>query len=269
MSYVFNHLDVIEGALRRSHFGLITDVDGTISQTAPTPEQAEVTPLCRKYLSDLCNHLALIAAISGRSAVQVKDMLNIDGMVYVGNHGLEWWRGDQVESPKDVRGYLAAIQAAIETLAPLVSGEGIIIENKGLTASFHYRLSPDRESARQHILAIIAQIPQARGLRVMPERMSVGLLPPVKVDKGTATLDLIHEYNLLGGVYLGDDLTDIDAFRAIHTASHDLDFQGFALGVISQEMPEKLADEADFTLDGVGDVEHFLNWLTQTVLELN
>ena len=85
------------------------------------------------------------------------------------------------------------------------------------------------------------------------------------MNKGTATLDLIQEYNLQGGVYLGDDLTDIDAFRAIHVACCDFDFQGFAIGISSQEMPEKLAEEVDFTLNGVGDVERFLKWLFQIV----
>ncbi len=44
-----------------------------------------------------------------------------------------------------------------------------------------------------------------------------------------------------------------------------VDFKGFAIGVISQEMPEKLAEEADFTLNGVDDVERFLKWLSQIV----
>jgi len=100
-------------------------------------------------------------------------------------------------------------------------------------------------------------------------KYAINLLPPVNVDKGTATLDLIQEYNLQGGVYLGDDITDIYAFRAIHAACHDLDFQGFAIGITSQEMPEKLAEEADFTLNGVDDVEYFLKWLSQTAVELN
>ena len=72
-----------------------------------------------------------------------------------------------------------------------------------------------------------------------------------------------------GGIYLGDDLTDIDAFRAIHTACRDLDFQGFAIGITSQEMPEKLAKEVDFTLNEVNDVERFLKWLSRTALELS
>ncbi|GAG89867.1 unnamed protein product [marine sediment metagenome] len=94
--------------------------------------------------------------------------------------------------------------------------------------------------------------------------MAINLLPPVEVNKGTVVSELIQEYNLQGGIYLGDDLTDIDAFRAIHAASRDLDFQGFAIGIISQEMPEKLVAETDFTLNGVNDVGRFLEWLSQT-----
>jgi trehalose 6-phosphate phosphatase len=269
VSYVFEHLDLIGEALRRSPFGLITDVDGTISKTAPTPQQAEVTPLCRQYLSALCNQLALVAAVSGRATVEVKNMINIDGMVYIGNHGLERWSEGHSEFSKDIQDYSKVIKAAIEELTPLLSMKGVSIENKGATASIHYRLCHDPQSAERHILATIENSPRARSLRTIQERMAIDLLPPVKVNKGTATLDLIQEYNLQGGAYLGDDLTDIDAFRAIHTACRDLDFQGFAIGITSREMPEKLAEEADFTLNGVNDVERFLKWLSQTAAELN
>ena len=269
MPYVFDHLDVIKEALRRSPFGFITDIDGTISQTAPTPQQAEVSPLCRHYLSALCNYLALVAAISGRPVVQVRSMIHIDGMVYIGNHGLERWSEGHSEFTRDVQGYFKVIEAVIKELTPLLAMKGISIENKGVTASIHYRLCHDPQSAERHILATIENLPHARGLRTIQERMAIDLIPPVKVNKGTATLDLIQEYNLQGGVYLGDDLTDVDAFRAIHTACRDLDFQGFAIGITSQEMPEKLAKEADFTLNGIDDVERFLKWLSQTALELN
>ena len=267
MPDVFNHLDLIREVLGRSPFGLITDVDGTISQTAPTPQQAKVSPLCRHYLSLLCNQLALVAAISGRPAIQVKDMIKIDGLVYIGNHGLERWTEGHSRFTIDAQYYSGVIKAAIEELTPLLSTQGITIENKGMTASIHYRLSPEPRLAERDILAAIESSPQAKSLLIMQERMAVDLLPPVKVNKGTATLDLIQEYNLQGGIYLGDDLTDIDAFRAIHAASHDLNFRGFAISVISHEMPEKLAVEADFTLNGVNEVEHFLQWMSQTVLE--
>jgi len=265
--YIFNHLDVIKEALKRSPFGLITDIDGTISQSAPTPQQARVTPLCRQHLSALCKQLALVAAISGRPVAEAKNMINIDEMVYIGNHGLERYTEGHSEFTQDAQDYSKVIKAAIEELTPLLSTKGISIDNKRVTATIHYRLCHDSLSAEQHILAKIESSPQARSLRIIQERMAIDLIPPVKVDKGTATLDLIQEYNLQGGVYLGDDLTDIDAFRAIHTACRDLDFKGFAIGITSQEMPEKLAEEADFTLNGVNDVERFLKWLSQTAVE--
>jgi len=267
--YVFDYLDVIREALRRSFFGLITDVDGTISQTAPTPQQAKVTPLCRRYLSALCNHLALVAAISGRPAAEVKSMINIDGMIYIGNHGLERWVGGHSEFIKDAQDYPPVLEAVTKELSPLLSIEGLSIDNKRITVTIHYRLCHDPQSAERHILAAIENSPHARSLRIIKGRMAIDLIPPVRVDKGTATLHLIQEYNLQGGVYLGDDITDIDAFRAIHAACRDLDFQGFAIGITSQEMPEKLADEAGLTLKGVDDVERFLKWLSQTANELS
>ncbi|MFC1932116.1 trehalose-phosphatase [Chloroflexota bacterium] len=266
MPYVFNHLDLIEEVLRQSPFGLVTDVDGTISLTAPTPQQAEVSPLCRHYLSILCHQLALVAAISGRPAVEVKNMVNIDGIVYIGNHGLERWTEGHSEFLKDVRDYPKVIKTAIDELTPLLSIEGISIENKGVTASIHYRLCPEPQLAERRILIAVENSPHAKSLQIMREsKYAVNLLPPVGVDKGTALLNLIQEYNLHGGIYLGDDITDINAFRAIQAAARNPDFQGFAIGITGPEMPEELEAEADFTLNGVSDVECFLKWMSQTL----
>jgi len=267
VSYVFNHLDLIQEALNRSPFGLITDVDGTISQTAPTPQQAKISPLCHYYLSNLCNHLALVATISGRPAIETKNMIKIDGMVYIGNHGLERWTEGHSELQKDAQDYSRLIKTVIKELTPMLSIEGISIENKGVTATIHYRLCGEPQLAEIEILNAVEALSQAGRLRIIRGRMAVDLLPPVEVNKGTATLDLIQEYNLQGGIYLGDDLTDVDAFKAIHAASHDLDFRGFAIGIISQEMPEELVAEADFTLNGVSDVEGFLRWMSQDALQ--
>ena len=267
MSYLFDHLDLIRGLLTRSPFGLATDVDGTISKTAPTPQEAKVSPLCRRYLSLLCNHLPLVAAISGRPAITIKNMIKIEGMVYVGNHGLEQWIGGHIELAKDAQGYLRMVKDAIEELTPLLSLECIRIEDKGITASIHYRLCPDPQSAEKHILTTLEALPQTKGLRIVKERMAIDLIPPVKANKGTAVLDLIRKHNLRSGIYLGDDLTDIDAFRAMHDASYNLDFQGFAIGISSQEMPDELVSEADFTLNGVNDVQRFLKWMSLSASE--
>lgn len=269
MRYTFDHLSLIQEALKRSPFGLITDVDGTISELAPTPQEARVSPLCRRYLKALCNHLALVAAISGRPVAQVRDMIGINGMVYIGNHGLERWTGNHTELPNRAGDYLRVVKSIIKELTPLRSMAGVSIENKGVTVTIHYRLSPEPRAVEREILNSVKALAQAKNLRVSRGKMSLNLLPPVAIDKGTATLDLIREYRLQGGLYLGDDLTDIDALKVIHTAADDLNFQGLAIGITGPEMPEKLAVAADFTLNGVRDVERFLKWLAQSVPRLS
>jgi len=260
---ILNNLDLVEKLLRGKAFGLITDVDGTISPTAPTPRQARVSPLCHRYLSILCKRLTLVAALSGRPATEVKDMLNIDGMVYVGNHGLERWVEGRSEFMEEAQEYGQVIEAVVEELNPLLSIEGIIIENKGVTTTVHYRLCDDHRSAKRKVLSAIENSPHARGLRIMQEsKYAINILPPVQVDKGTCILSLIQEYDLRGGIYMGDDITDIYAFRAIRTATGNLDFHGYAIGVTGPEMPDELTAEVDFTLDGVGDVERFLKWMS-------
>jgi trehalose 6-phosphate phosphatase len=267
MAYLFDHLDLIKKALRRSPFGLITDVDGTISPTAPTPAQAEVSPLCRRYLSILSEKLALVAAISGRPAVVVKNMLRIDRMVCIGNHGLERWSEGQTKLVVEAKEYPEIIKAAVKELSRLLTIDGISIEDKGATATIHYRLCPEPELAKAKIHAALKDLAPAKHLRIMEGKMAINLLPPVSINKGTTTLTLIRDYRLRGGIYLGDEYTDIDAFRAIHNVPGDLAFQGFAIGVTSPEMPAGLVSEADFSLNGVADVERFLQWLSQNVPE--
>ena len=263
MPSILNNLDLVEKMLRRSAFGLITDVDGTISPSAPTPRQAKVSPLCNRYLSILCKHLTLVAALSGRPATEVKDMLNIDGMVYVGNHGLERWTEGHSKFAEEAQEYGQVIEAVVEELTPLLSVEGIIIENKGVTATVHYRLCADHQSAHRKVLTAIENSPHAKSLRIMQEsKYAINILPSVQVDKGTCILSLIQEYDLCGGIYMGDDITDIYAFRAIRAATRDPDFRGYAIGITGLEMPEELTAEVDFTLDGVDDVERFLKWMS-------
>jgi trehalose 6-phosphate phosphatase len=245
--------------------GLITDVDGTISEIAPTPRQARVSPPCRRYLNLLCRRLALVAVVSGRSAAEVRDMLGIEGVVYIGNHGLERWVKNQAALPDGARDYSGMVESALEELSSRLSMKGVTLENKGLSLTIHYRLSPQPEAAEREILSALAASERAKGLRVVRGRLALNLLPPVAVNKGTAVLDLIRDYGLQGGLYLGDDLTDIDAFRAVRSASASSAFRGLAIGVTSAEMPESLVREADLTLNGVGDVGRFLGWLVQNV----
>lgn len=264
MPPLFEHLDSVERLLALSPMGLMTDVDGTISFAAPTPAEAQITPICRHNLALLSNYLELVAVISGRPIAQMRRMLGLEGMVYVGNHGFERWVGGKVELCNDAGQYPALIEATLEDLKPLLADGGIFFENKGATASIHYRLSQDHQAARRQIFAALADSTAARDLRTRPGRMAVELLPPMEVNKGSAVRNLIREYELRAAIYLGDDVTDIDAFRAVHESGTP-DFNGICLGVIDKETLPGVEEGADFTLDGVSEVERFLEWLATAV----
>lgn len=258
MSYLFDNLDAILGIFSRTPFGLITDVDGTISEIAPSPAEAKVHPECKAQLSRLAQRLPLVAAISGRPAVEAKEMVGVDGMVYIGNHGLERWRNgvtEYVEGAEECRAKLAAIR---EELADLVSIEGLHMEDKGVSLSIHYRSCPDRQRARESILNRIGASEAAKGFKMVEGKMVVELRPPVEVDKGSAVKDLVRDYRLRGGLYMGDDASDIDAFRVMRK-------DGFAaVAVLGEETPAAVVREVDYTVNGVSDVARFLKWIVES-----
>lgn len=261
---IFHHLDAVEELLAFTRFGLLTDVDGTISEIAPSPAEAEVSPLCQRALERLVDKLDLVAAISGRPALEVRDMVGVEGVVYLGNHGLEWLdkKGKLGFSPK-AEEYREQVQMALCELSALECYPGVFLEDKGLTGAIHYRMAADPEDARMDILMAIALSPSAGGLRITEGRKVIELRPPIDLNKGYAVEWLMREYHLKGAIYLGDDLTDVDAFGAIHALSRGSLFRGMALGVVSAEAPAPLVENADYLLNGVPEVCRFLDWLAE------
>lgn len=264
MPYLFDHFDSVRELLSLAPFGLFTDIDGTISVTAPSPAEARVSPVCRESLAVLAKHLAVVVGVSGRPAAEARKMVGIDEMVYIGNHGYERWVGGGVELVPGVGDYPARIKAVLDELRKLVSIEGIIFENKGLTASIHYRRCRDREAALKAIMSAVGGLARAGDLRVSLGKMAVELRPPLEVSKGTAVFSLIKEHRLSGAIYLGDELTDVDVFVAFH--QEGLPFKGLAIGVVGEETVPQVARQADFTVNGVGDVEQFLKRLVVEVV---
>jgi len=256
MPYVFDHLDAVGEVLALSPFGLITDVDGTISEIAPSPNEAQISPVCREQLAILTERLELVAAISGRPVLEANEMIGIEGMVYIGNHGLERWEDGAVKLTEGVEEYPPKVMAALEELQDLLDIDGLVLENKGVALAIHYRNCRDREHARRAIREKIATAATSREFRTIEGKMVVELRPPLEVNKGVAVIGLVERYHLRGGIYLGDDISDVDAFGVMHTRG----FKGLALGVTSEETSHEVTRDADFTLNGVSDVARFLKW---------
>ncbi|MBA3413986.1 MAG: hypothetical protein H0U10_02020, partial [Chloroflexia bacterium] len=86
-------LDRCRAVLRRAPAGLLSDIDGTLSDIAPTPADAFVAEGIKESLRRLAARLALVAVVSGRAAEAGRTMVGVDELLYVGNHGMERLRG--------------------------------------------------------------------------------------------------------------------------------------------------------------------------------
>ncbi|GAC1538709.1 MAG: trehalose-phosphatase [Herpetosiphon sp.] len=235
---------------------LITDIDGTISAIAPTSAAAFVPAPVQSALRALVDRLALVAAVSGRAAADAATMVDVPGMVLVGNHGLEIWEDGSTVFVPAARPYIASIAALMDDVATAtaIALPGVSWENKGVTASIHYRLTEDPVSAGATIAAIIGPRAEQHGLRVMQGRMVWEIRPPLSINKGTAVRDLISTYHVRAVVFLGDDRTDVDAMQMLRTARAAGTVEAINVGVLADEMPPEVRAAADVLVDGVADV---------------
>jgi trehalose 6-phosphate phosphatase len=129
--------------------------------------------------------------------------------------------------------------------------EGIVLEDKRLSASIHYRLAADPLAARDFILAAAEATAQRHGLKITEGRFVVELRPPVVINKGTAIVELVRQRALNGVVYFGDDITDVDAFVAIRTLRESGAVAAESVAVLSAETHPSVSSMADVTVPGV------------------
>lgn len=248
--------------LAKPRRGLITDVDGTISPIVDTPTAAQVTPRARELLTELHTQLELVGVISGRAAADVQARVGLPGLVYAGNHGLERWQNGSVLSTEEVRQYRPGMEAVLLGLRKFESDiPGVLLEDKGVTLSVHYRNAAQPEQAAAAMRPTLTALANQNSLRVYEGRMIFEVRPPLEVNKGSAFRALVEEHHLDAALYIGDDTTDIDAIHA----ARDLRARGvcyaFGVGVASSETPLSVLDAADFLVEGVSGVEDLLAWL--------
>lgn len=219
---------------------LLLDVDGTLAPIVASPERASVPAATRAELTRLAGDYGLVACVSGRTAEDAARVVGVDGIRYVGEHGLEL-------HPEAAlwRARLAAFAATVDR--PHEQG-------KQLTLSFHYRLADD-EAAAEAYLRGVAERALEEGLRPRWGRKVLEIRPPLDADKGTAVRGLLDSAGLDRALYAGDDATDIDAFRGLD----GLDV-AVRVAVVSDEAPTDLGLTADLL---VGGPEELLELLRQ------
>jgi len=225
MKYLFSAWDELRPLCQKAALFLFMDYDGTLAPIAETPAEAKILPENKKILEELSNVPDIkLAIISGRAMGDIKSRVGLKNIIYAANHGLE------IDGPKikfkspigpNFRKTIKSIYSGLKDR--LAEVKGVLIEDKELSLSLHYRLVKKAEvpkvKAVSHELMIIPLV--QKKLRVTSGKKVLEVRPRVEWDKGKVTLWLLARQQFAQGskkvlpVYIGDDLTDEDAFKVL------------------------------------------------------
>lgn len=203
-------------------FVLMLDFDGVISPIARTYDRAFISPASKQALLSLRGRRP-VAIISGRRLSDVKRRVGVNGLLYVGNHGLQWEVGASRFNKAVPKEEVMAAAAAKRKLFPLLKRyPGMLLEDKKLALAIHYRIMPKKfvGDFKREVKKIIEPIRAAAGLRIDHHKKTFELRAGHSFDKGHTALEVLRHFkNRLGKkllpIYMGDSVTDEDAFRAL------------------------------------------------------
>lgn len=196
---------------------LFLDYDGTLSPIVADPDAAELVDGAAEAL-ELVAEVCPVAILSGRDLADVRARVGIPGLWYAGSHGYELTAPDGAYHCNEEAAVFVPIleRAAAQLRAGLATVPGVRIEHKRFAVAVHYReVSP---ALVGEIVAVTHKLGSRNGLRVTNGRMLIELRPDLDWDKGTTLAwirDRIDASGALLPVYIGDDLTDEDAFDAV------------------------------------------------------
>jgi trehalose-phosphatase len=202
---------------------LLLDFDGTLSEIVPSPETAVLRPGNARSLQMLSRKPgSTVGIISGRALDDVANRVGLPELVYAGNHGMEiQGPGFQYLHP-DVLGIVPHLSETASLLRLGLSEiPGAQLEDKTITLTVHYRQVPAQyhEQVQSMVNAVTYPEVADRRYRLTHAKSAIEVRPAVDWHKGRA-LEFIRSRLAPGAypIYIGDDRTDEDAFRAAQAA---------------------------------------------------
>lgn len=241
---------------------LLLDFDGTLAAITERPEEASILPESASTLSRIhADPAATVAVVTGRSFADARRRVPIEGCRIAGNHGFEL----AVDGSKTVHPAAEAAEPTIGAICgtleeDLADVDGALVEDKGVTATIHYRLA-DAETAetiRERVHEAVDRHDEDDAVRITSGKQILEVRPAVEWDKGRAVEWLRDECIPAGEewltMYVGDDVTDEAAFRAL-----DGDDAGVKVG------PGETA--ADYRVEGPEAVARLLDLIAESGLE--
>jgi trehalose 6-phosphate phosphatase len=245
---------------------VLLDVDGTLAPIVRHADDASVPEATRALLIRIANQYGLVACVSGRRAAIARQIVSLGTIAYVGNHGAETLRPGTTQPEVDREA--AAFQRRVHQFAEGAYTEEahrarLRLEDKGPIMAFHWRGAPDEEHAETLVKRIGEDAEQA-GFKTHWGRKVLEVRPPIALDKGRGVHGLLRDADLDAAVYVGDDRTDLDAFRALRECVDGGRLQhAVCVGVRSDETPADLEQGSDLLVEGPRGVRQLLEALLE------
>lgn len=252
-------LDPKQGALpylRGRRLAVFLDYDGTLTPIVARPELAVMSDAMREVVRKLATHCP-VAIVSGRDRVDVQHLVRLQMLYYAGSHGFDI-SGPQGAPIQHRVGeeFVATLDDTEMALHRHLSHiEGVLIERKAFSIAVHVRqvstyLEQEVESQIDALLSREPKLRKGRGKKVFE------LQPAIAWDKGQAVRWLLCTLGLeaptVTPLYIGDDVTDEDAFQVFASTNR-------GLGILVTEAPRPTA--AQFVLRHPDEVQRFLQQL--------
>ncbi len=249
-------IEEIAAAARGKRLAVFLDYDGTLTPIVASPELAVLSGEMRSALEELARR-STVAVVSGRDLMDVRRMVGLDGLLYAGSHGFEIQgpEGRRIDYEQDPA-FLPLVDEAERLLRERLQGvPGALVERKRFCVAAHYRnvTEGDLPTVAQAVEEVLCALP---GLRRTEGKMVCDLQPRVDWNKGKALLWMMERLGLGGPgvlpVYVGDDLTDEDAFLAV---------EDLGLGVVVRDFGDERPTAARYALADTAEVLRFLKAL--------
>ncbi len=244
-----------------SRAAILLDIDGTLAPIVEHASDAHVPETTRQLLIRVNARYGVVACVSGRRASEARAMVSIGSISYLGSHGIELLRSGWTEAVLDpgVEDWVRRIREfgqAADTSD--LRRRRVRIEDKGAIVAFHWRGAPDEEAARALVDSVASHAEEA-GLRTHWGRKVLEVRPPVRIDKGVGIESFLGDLDLDTALYVGDDVTDLDAFRALGKLVEEGRLErAVRVGVSSEEGPSEISTEADIVVNGPDGVRELL-----------
>ena len=246
---------------------VLLDIDGTLAPIVEHAADAHVPESTRQLLIAVADRYGLVGCVSGRRASEARAMVSIGTITYLGSHGVEMLRAGWTEARLDeaVADWVRRIQQfGREADTAQTRRLRVRLEDKGAIVAFHWRGARDEAAAYAAVRAIAERAEEA-GLATHWGRKVLEVRPPIPFDKGAGIRRLLadsHE-SIVNALYVGDDTTDLDAFRALAELVHEGRLEhAVRVGVASEDGPAEITSEADIVVAGTDGVRELLALLS-------